>query len=334
MVGAVVPNLEQSGGDSEEDRAEDDAEGAEESDASEDGKQNGGGVGAEVGADEDRVEDVVDGADDGTSPDSEYGGFAPVPGETEVDGDRTPDEKGAKGGDHGAGGEGEGPENDAGHSEDPKGEAGEDALDGGDGETAESCGEDGLAGAFEELAGLVVTQGKDGAQGFEGELAVAEQEEEQEEHDDELGDDADGVSEESGYVASDIGGGAAGCVVDVDGTGEAFDAGGEFGAVGDEAGDFFLVGTSAEGVDGGEGLLADLLCEEKRGNDDGEGNKNERDRSAERATFDLCSEPVVRMPGDDSEDDGSGDGAQEGLENKSAENEDAEREQEESDLLP
>ena len=44
-------------------------------------------MGAEVGADEDRVEDVVDGADDGSSPDSEEGGFAPVAGETEVDGD-------------------------------------------------------------------------------------------------------------------------------------------------------------------------------------------------------------------------------------------------------
>ena len=39
LVGAVVPDLEQSGGDGEEDRAEDDAEGAEEGDASEDGEQ-------------------------------------------------------------------------------------------------------------------------------------------------------------------------------------------------------------------------------------------------------------------------------------------------------
>ena len=48
------------------------------------------------------------------------------------------------------------------------------------------------------------------------------------------------------------------------------------------------MGTGAEGVDGVEGLLADLLGEEKRGDDDGEGNKNERDGSAERAMFDLC----------------------------------------------
>ncbi len=76
--------------------------------------------GSKVRTDEDGVEDVIDGADDEASPDDEEGSFAPVAGEAKVDGDGSPDEKGAEGGDHGAGSEGECPEDDAGNAEDQK----------------------------------------------------------------------------------------------------------------------------------------------------------------------------------------------------------------------
>ena len=118
-------------------------------------------MGCACGADQDRVEDVVDGADDERSPDAEQSSFAPVTGEAEVDRHRSPDEEGAEGGDHGAGGEGEGPEDDTGNSEDPEGEAGEDALDGGDGETAEGCSEDGVAYSVEEFRTLVFVEGEE-----------------------------------------------------------------------------------------------------------------------------------------------------------------------------
>jgi hypothetical protein len=180
----------------------------------------------------------------------------------------------------------------------------------------------------------MVAERKDGAQGVEGEVAIAEEEEEQEEHDDKLGDDADGVPEESGQVSADIGCSTAGGVVDIDGAGEGFDAGGELGTVGDEAGEPFLVGSGAKGVDGVVGLFADLLGEEEGGDNYGEGDKNERNGGAEGRIFDLCGEPVVRMPGYDSEDDSSGDGGKEGLEEESADDEDAEGEEEEGDLLP
>ena len=332
--GAGVPDVEEGGGEGEEDGAENDADGAEDGDASEDGEQDGGGVGAEVGADEDGVEDVVDSADDACSPDGEECGFSPVAGEAEVDCDGSPDEEGAEGGDHGAGREREGPEEDAGDPEDREGEAGEDALNGSDGEAAERCGEDGVADSVEEFGGLVFVEGKERAQRGEGESAVAEEEEEEEEHDDELGNDADRVAEEAGEVSSDVGGGAAGGVVDVDGGRELFDARGERGAVGDETGDFFLVGAVAEGVDGAERLLAELLGEEEGGDDEGEDDNDECDRGAEGAVFDLCGQPVVRALGDDGEDDGSDDGGEERLEEESAEEEDGEGDEEESDLLP
>ena len=118
-------------------------------------------MGAQVGADEDRVEDVIDGADDECSPEAEEGGFSPMAGEAEVDRYRSPDEEGAEGGDHGAGGEGEGPEDDARNSEDPEGEAGEDALYGGHGEAAERCGEDRVADPGEEFRALVFVEGKE-----------------------------------------------------------------------------------------------------------------------------------------------------------------------------
>ena len=40
---------------------------------------------------------------------------------------------------------------------------------------------------------------------------------------DELGDDADGVAEEAGEISSEVGGGGASGVVDVDGAGEGLD---------------------------------------------------------------------------------------------------------------
>jgi hypothetical protein len=329
-----VPDVEEGGGEGEEGGAEDDADGAEDGDASEDGEQDGGGVGAQVGADEDGVEDVVDGADDDCSPDRKEGGFAPVAGEAEVDCYWSPDEEGAEGGDHGAGGEGEGPENDAWNSEDPEGKAGEDALYGGDGEAAERCGEDGVAYSVEEFSALVFLEGKECAKGGESESAVAEEEEEEEEHDHELGDDADRVAEETGEISSEVSGDAAGSVVDVDGAGEVLDAIGERGTVGDETGDLFLMGAVAEGVDCVERLFAQLLGEEERGDDDGENDEDESDGGAEGAVCNSGGQPVIGALGDDREDDGRDDGGDEWLEEQSAEDEDAESEEEESDLLP
>ena len=115
-----------------------------------------------MGADEDWVEDVVDGADDDGSPNAEQSGLSPVSAESEVDRDGAPDEEGAEGGNHGARGEGEGPEDDSGDSEDPEGQSGEKALDYGDCEPAERGGEDGIADSGDEFLGLVVAKGKDG----------------------------------------------------------------------------------------------------------------------------------------------------------------------------
>ena len=334
LVGAGVPDVEQCIGDGEEDGAEDDADGAEEGYAAEDREQDGDGVGAQVGTNEDRVEDVVDGADDESSPDGEEGGFSPVAVEAEVDGDRTPDEEGAEGWDHGAGGERGSPEDDTGNSEDPEGESGEDALNAGDGEAAERGGEDGFANSLDELVGLVVGKGKESTQRGDGDGAVAEEEEEDEEHDDELRDHADGVAEQAGNVASEIGCGAASGVVDVDGAGEGFDARGEFRAVGDEAGDLVLVVSGAEGPDKGECLFADLLREEECRDDDRERDEDQGERGAEGRIFYFCREPVVGVPGDDGENNGSDDGGEEGLEEKTAEDQDADGYEEESDLLP
>src|SRR5438270_155442 len=192
-----------------------------------------------------------------------------------------------EGGDHGAGGEGEGPEEDSGNTEDPEGEAGEDALYGGDGEAAERGCENGVADSGEELGTLVFVEGEDRAKGGEGECAVAEEEEEQEEHNDELGDDAERVGQDSGEVSSDVSSGAAGDVVDVDRGGEVFDARGESGTVGDEAGDLFLMGAVAECVDGAERLFADLLSEEEHGNDDSEEDEEEGDGGAEGAVLEF-----------------------------------------------
>ena len=160
-----MPDVEKSCSGGEENRAEDDADGAEEGDSSEDGEQDGGGVCTHVRADEDWVEDVVDGADDKSSPDSEQSCFAPVAGQAEVDRDGSPDEEGAKSWDHGAGCEGEGPEDDAGNSEDPEGEASEQALYGGDGEAAKRGGEDGIADSVKEFGALVFVEGKECAKG-------------------------------------------------------------------------------------------------------------------------------------------------------------------------
>jgi hypothetical protein len=329
-----VPDVEEGCGQGEEDGAEDDADGAEDGDASEDGEQDGCSVGAQMGADEDRVEDVVDGADDNCSPDGEQCGFPPMAAKAKVDRDGSPDEEGAEGGDHGADGEGEGPEDDAGNSEDPEGEAGKDALYGGDGEAAKRGGENRIADSIEEFGALVFVEGKKCAKGGESEGTVAEEEEEEEEHDYELGEDANGVAEEAGEVSSQVSCGAAGGVVDVDGAGEVLDAIGERGTVGDEVGDLFLMSAVTEGVDCIERLFAELLGEEECGDDNGEDDEDESNGGAERAVFNLGGHPVVRALGDDREDDGADDGGEEGVEEESAEDEDAEGEEEESDLLP
>jgi len=228
--------------------------------------------------------------------------------EAEVDCERSPDEEGTKGGDHGAGGEGEGPEDDSGDTEDPEGQACENSLNGGDGEASESGGEDGIADAVKEFVGLFVAKRQECAEGGERERTVAEKEEEQEEHDDELGDEPDRMADEAGEVASDIGCGAAGGVVEVDGAREVLDACRERRMVSDEAADLVLVGSVAEGVYKSECLFAELLGEEICGYDDGEDDEDERDGGAGGLILDFGGEPVVGSPRDDCQYDGSKDG--------------------------
>ena len=111
--------------------------------------------------------------------------------EAKVGGDGSPDEEGAEGGDHGEGGEGGGPEENAGDAEYPEGETGENSLYESDGEAAEEGGVDRVVNAIEEFRGLVFAEGDEGAEANEGDLAVAKEEEEKEEHDDKFGDEVD-----------------------------------------------------------------------------------------------------------------------------------------------
>jgi hypothetical protein len=329
-----VPDVEQGGGDAEDDWAEDDAEGAEDCDAAEDGDEDDGGVGAQVSADEDGVEDVVDSADDEAAPDGEEGSFAPVAVEAEIDSDRSPDEKGAEGGDHGEGGEGDGPQENAGNAEHPEGESGEYALYKGDGEAAEEGGVDGVVDAFEQFSGFVFAERNDGAEGRKGELTVAKEKEEEKEHDDELGDEVDRIAENDRCFAADVSSGGAGCVVDVDGGGEGFNAVGECGMVADVVGEQILGIWVAEGDDGAESVLAQLLREEEAGDDDGQDDEDKGDGGAESAVGYAGTEPVVGNFSDDGENDGSDDGGEEGLEDERAEDQNGDGEEEEGDLPP
>src|ERR1700677_4178995 len=94
--------------------------------------------------------------------------------------------------------------------------------------------------------------------------AIAQQEEKQEEHDDELCDEAHRVADEAGEVAANIGCGGAGSVGDVDGTGEGLDLRRERGTVGDEAADPVLMGSATDGFDECECLFAKILSEKVR----------------------------------------------------------------------
>ena len=114
---------------------------------------------AQTSANQHGIEEVVDSADDAASPDHEQRGLSPVAGETEVDGDGTPDEEGAKGGDHGHDRGGKSPEDDSGNSEDPESESGKDALDSCYGEPAESRSVNGVADPFEECVALLCAKG-------------------------------------------------------------------------------------------------------------------------------------------------------------------------------
>ena len=137
-------------------------------------------------------------------------------GDAEVEGDGRPYEDGSEGGDEGHDGGGEGPEYGSGNAERPVGEAGEDALNGGDDEAAEGGGVDGVVEAVEEFGGFVFAEGQERAQEGEGLCAVAKEEEEDEEHDDELCEGVDGAAEEAAEMLSEVGCGDAGSVVGVD----------------------------------------------------------------------------------------------------------------------
>ena len=329
-----MPDVEEAGGDAEDDWAEDDAEGAEDRNAAEDGDEDDGGVGAQVAADENGVEDVVDGADDEPTPDDEESSLAPMAVEAEIGGDGSPDEKGSEGGDHGEGGEGGGPEEDAWDAENPEGETSENSLHECDGEATEEGGVDGVVYSVEEFGGLVFAEGDEGAEANECGLAVAKEEEEEEEHDDKLGDEVDGVGEDHCGFSAHIGCGGAGGSVDVDGGGEGFDAVGEGGMVADVVGDEILRVGVAKRDDGFEGVFTEFLREKEAGDDDGENDEDEGDGGAESAVGNAGGEPVVGDFGDDGEDNGSDDGGEEGLEDEGAEDQDGYGEKEEGDLFP
>jgi len=87
-------------------------------------------------------------------------------------------------------------------------------------------------------------------------LAVAKEEEEKEEHDDDFGDEVDGVAEDNRCFAAHVGCSGAGGVVDVDGGREGFDAVGQGGMIADVVSDHVLRIGIAEGDDGAEGLFA------------------------------------------------------------------------------
>src|SRR6185312_15397033 len=100
----------------------------------------------------------------------------------------------------------------------------------------------------------------------------------QEEHDDDLRDDPEGVAEQTGYLAAQILADGLGRAVEIDGVGDGLDARGDGGMVADEFAEFLLVTVVAHSVDGGDGLLADVLHEEEAGDDDGEDDEDEANR--------------------------------------------------------
>ncbi len=104
--------------------------------------------------------------------------------------------------------------------------------------------------------------------------------------------------------------------------------------VGEHVGEALLRAALAQGVDGAGGLLAEVLRQEEAGKNDAQDDQKERDRGAEGAVADSAGEPVVGAPGDDGEDDGPEDAQKHGVEQQPAEDEDAERQKEEGDLLP
>ncbi len=137
-----------------------------------------------------------------------------------------------------------------------------------DDEAAKCRREDGVADPVHQLRRLIFVERKHRAQGGESEGAVAEQKEQQEQHDDELRDDADGVCRGDPQDA----------IRDIPsllerycqhhGAGDALDPRSQAWAIGDEAGYLFMVDPAAEIVDGGDRLSAQLLREEEGRDDD------------------------------------------------------------------
>ena len=118
-------------------------------------------------------------------------------------------------------------EGDAGDSQHPVGEAGENALNACDGQPP-VCGRlDGPLVGGVHLLGLLGAKRQQRAKRLQGEGAVAEEKEEQEQHDNALRDEAERVAGQAGELASEIGGGGLGGVADIDGVGEGLRARGE-----------------------------------------------------------------------------------------------------------
>lgn len=135
-------------------------------------------------------------------------------------------------------------------------------------------------------------------------------------------------------MASEEGGGGFDRLVYVDGVGDGLDAGGDVGMASEEVVETFVVCVVAEDVDGVDSLLDNLLPEQDAGQDDRDDHDDEGNGGADVAVLDLCGEPVVGMLGCDGEDNGSDDGGEKRLEDKSAEKQGADGEEKEGDLAP
>ena len=266
---------------------------------------------SELWAHHDRVEEVVDRADDGPSPDGEHGCLDPVTAEADEEGDGSPDEDGAEGGNHGHHCCQDSPEKGIGNAKQPVGKTPENSLNSGDGHAAERGRHDSSAQPFQQHFGVAVVQREKRTDESTGESAVAIKEEEDEEHDHDLRDGPDGVSDDAGELGTkEAGDGLRGLLL-VDVAGEGEDASGQSRVSREVVRDLLLRGVGAEaGNDSGD-LLSDALGEKEGRDDKAEQNQDNRDERAEIRPPDLCCEPSIGALSDDGDHDCADDGGEE-----------------------
>jgi hypothetical protein len=113
--------------------------------------------------------------------------------------------------------------------------------------------------------------------------AVSEKKEENEEHDHKLGNGPERVSEDAGKIAPYICADALDGMARVDGVGDCFDSGGDGGMTAKELAELLLGRVIAQGMDGVNGLPADVLREEEAGDNDGQYGKNKGKRGGSGA---------------------------------------------------